>query len=111
MIRKAFLLGPSDLVPTAERLATDVEPWATRVVCNYADYMAAGIGGEMCKIPAPRSQVGSVAAFERFTHPLSPERMDEVADDFRRNTHIIELVPARDEVCPRGEVRIAVDHG
>lgn len=94
MRRIAFLTG--NLIKSATRLATDVEPWADRIDCHIADFLRAGGRGDKMRLPIPRPRHASVADFSRFTHPLSRDRLDEIVDDFRRNTHIVDLVPGYD---------------
>jgi hypothetical protein len=102
-MRGYFLSGHGQsLSKTVQRGATDVEPWADRALCNVEDYHAAGARGYHLKVAIPRPMIGSSASFARFTHPLSRDRIDELADDFHRNTHIVLVEP--DNRVPLGQV-------
>lgn len=90
------------LIDAAIRLAKSTDPWNDVVMCYLGDYVAAGLGGERCKIPVARPLVGSADIFSRFTHPLSRERLDEIADEARTTAHIVWLVP--DPECPPGRL-------
>lgn len=100
-MRHAFI-GTDGLIKSAIRMATDVEPWADRVFCNVEDFVAGGGRGEALRIPIPKPLAGSVAAFERFTHPLSPERMEEMAAEARASIFTLWLSP--DPYIERGRL-------
>lgn len=100
MRRVAFLTG--NLIKSATRLATDVEPWAERIDCHVADFLRAGGRGDALKVPIPKPMIGNVHSLSRFTHPLTPGRLDEMAAEMKASTHFVLIVPGYD--LPEGQI-------
>jgi hypothetical protein len=86
----------------ADHLAQRAQPWPETAACSLRDFLADGWAGDSMRVPVQKPGVGGVAAFERFTHPLNPDRLQEEAGDLRRNTHFVDVEP--DDTVPLGRI-------
>jgi len=99
-MRREFI-GYGPLVTRLIQAATDREPWATWAFVSIDDWIRHGLRGDHYKIPIPKPLIGSAEMFRRFTHPLSRERLKEMAREAMETTHILTVEPYRYVV--RGE--------
>lgn len=106
--RHAFI-GGRRLVDAVIQIATDVEPWAEKIAVNVFDYVESHWRGASCRVPIPKPIAASAATFARFTHPLSPERLEEMAAEAKASTHVVEVFP--DGTIPRGELWVVGSGG